>query len=361
MQRESDPVKVLRPELIIEKLPSSQRAYRGDTVSWTIKVKNVGLAPAENVTIVDKLGSGLTYSSASPYPPGTLPDGSYYWTGISLGVDEEYVINLNAVVSGCGDLTDEVEAYINCFGVECGHESASAGVLLTVRTPGIEVQGDLEPSPVTPCKPSRVTLRVRNDGDGTAYSVDLKVRLPPGIAYQEGTGSPAPEVSSRDMTFHLGDIEAGVEVLITFNVTSGCGTTGDLSLPVSFKYRDECGEPWVPPFTYLTIKAASPSVSISKRGPHEVLNISSFETYTMSVRSSGLEYCESPRIYIEERLPGALEFLSADLPPNSTSGGLLMWDLRAGDYDIDVRVRKSGSAECGDHGLNSASVELRCC
>jgi len=112
----SDPFQVLRPALIVEKIPATQEAEVGDVVQWTIKVKNTGFSKALNVTLVDELGSSLDYLSADPEPDGFTPDGRAYWTNISLAVGEAFEVTLSALVEGCEGLVDNASAYVTCRG-----------------------------------------------------------------------------------------------------------------------------------------------------------------------------------------------------------------------------------------------------
>ncbi len=357
---ESDPFQVLRPSLIVEKTPATQDAEVGDAVRWRLRVENAGFARAANVTLVDRLGSSLGYVNASPAPDGFTPDGLAYWTNISLGVGEIFEVNLTASVDGCEGLVDNASAYVTCSG-RCHGDWALGSIALEPRPPRIEMTGySVSPSPVTPCVESRVDVSVGNVGGGGARSLNVTLRLPPGLSYVPGTGFPPPEVHGDELTFHLGDLAAGGVGILSFNVTAGCGAGGSgdvVFLPV---YEDQCGRPWRAGVDSFKVTTSSPSVSIEKAGPHEVPNSTSAD-YTLEVTVRGAGPCPSPRVIVTDSLPGMLSLVSAQPQPNSTAGGVLTWDLRAQNVTIDLTVRRAGGASCGDWGVNSAEAELVCC
>ncbi len=356
----SDPFQVLRPALVVEKSPTTQEAEVGDVVQWTLRVKNTGFVRAVNVTLVDELGSSLGYLGATPSPDGFLPDGRAYWTNISLAVGETFEVTLRATVDGCEGLVDNASAYVTCSG-QCHSDWALGSIALKPRTPRIRMAGhSVSPSLVTPCAESKVEVTVENAGDGEARSLNVTLRLPSGLNYVSGTGSPQPDVSGNELTFHLGDLAAGGSRVVSFNVTADCGASGSGTVVFFPLYKDQCDHVWRPSVDSFQVPMASPSISVEKNGPHEALNATT-SNYTLTVTVHGSDACPDPRMKVTDRLPDILTLVSAEPQPNSTAGRVITWDLRAQNITINLTTRRSDGASCGDWGENSVDAELNCC
>ncbi len=92
---EQDVVVNTHPSLTIEKTGPSE-AYTGQSVTYTITVRNDGGTPSANVVLVDSLPMGLTYQSSNP--AGTHAGGMVTWNLGTIEVGNFRTVTVTAIV-----------------------------------------------------------------------------------------------------------------------------------------------------------------------------------------------------------------------------------------------------------------------
>lgn len=216
-------VPVPAPLLTVKKSVDHDFANPGDTVQYTVVVRNTGDAAATGVLFTDALPNGFTFTEN-----GTAVK------SVALG---DLAPNASAVISYTVAIAKNIAAgaYKNLATVKAeNHAPVSAGVLLEVRLPVVAVAAVTEkPALALRVQPQRttvkpgaklgMTLTVANNGRGDALDVRVRETLPDGVTYAD-TGS-----SKR--VWVLGTVFAGETRTISFtvrvaeNAAAGAGTT----------------------------------------------------------------------------------------------------------------------------------------
>jgi len=220
----------------------------GDSVAYTITVKNVGTGIASNVvvsaTISDSFSANASYVPGSGYlddgtgpspipddsPPFTvfpLDEGGYWIDGLVVGnptsvtfavvVDDPFEID----ASGCSVAN----------GVRVSSTAGDGGdwVMMPVTVSlDLDIAKTIEPSPPVAWEPFTYTLNLTNNGPMSATLVLTDV-LPPDHFYVAGSGVPSePDVISADALVwqDLGPVEADASLAVTYQVTVTPGISG---------------------------------------------------------------------------------------------------------------------------------------
>ena len=178
---------VVVPEIIPDKTANITNPNFGDNVDYTVTVTNDGMGDANNVVIVDRLGEGLTFVSASDNGVWDPVKRTVTWI-VDLAKGESKVFSVIATVSGYGNVTNSLVV---------GNKTISVNVtvpeIIPDKTVGIENPnfGDN----VT------YTVKVTNDGIGDAKDVVVRDILGEGLTFVDATGNYTFDEATRTVTW----------------------------------------------------------------------------------------------------------------------------------------------------------------
>ena len=200
---------VVVPEIIPDKTANITNPNFGDKVDYTVTVTNDGMGDANNVVIVDRLGEGLTFVSASDNGVWDPVKRTVTWI-VDLAKGESKVFSVIAIVSGYGNVTNSLVV---------GNKTISVNVtvpeIIPDKTVGIENPnfGDN----VT------YTVKVTNDGIGDAKDVVVRDVLGEGLTFVDATGNYSFDEATRTVTWIV-DLAKGESRTFYVNViVSGYG------------------------------------------------------------------------------------------------------------------------------------------
>jgi len=294
-QTTSSPIEVKYPALVITKTPTSQMAHLGDTVNWTITVKNTGNGDIVNgVTLTDTLGSGFTFVSITgPNAPSNL---NSPWNTGRLNAGDSVTYTITATVSNCeaGDLKNKIEGTYSDGQNTCAHREATASVTVEIRKPELNITVS-PPSPITYCGPNTVTVVVDNSsGEGPAKNVKLKlIGL---LSDWTVTNVQGATYNSNTSTFEVGDISAGDSIAFNFDIYPDGSTCHSQDYFLSRRlqhlvfqpyYRDECDHEFAPPYIgpldFNPDPQSVPRLVLSKSGPRSADRGETNLEYTLTI------------------------------------------------------------------------------
>jgi uncharacterized repeat protein (TIGR01451 family) len=105
----SDPTTVVSSaDLSLAKAVNNPNPIQGQNVTFTLTLTNAGPSNATNVAVTDALPAGLTFVSATP-SAGTYASGTGVWTVASLTSGASATLQIVALVSGTGTITNTAE------------------------------------------------------------------------------------------------------------------------------------------------------------------------------------------------------------------------------------------------------------
>ena len=200
---------VVVPEIIPDKTANITNPNFGDKVDYTVTVTNDGMGDANNVVIVDRLGEGLTFVSASDNGVWDPVKCTVTWI-VDLAKGESKVFSVIAIVSGYGNVTNSLVV---------GNKTISVNVtvpeIIPDKTVGIENPnfGDN----VT------YTVKVTNDGIGDANNVVVKDILGEGLTFVNATGNYSFDEVTRTVTWIVDLAKGESRTFYVNTIVSGYG------------------------------------------------------------------------------------------------------------------------------------------
>ena len=271
---------VVVPEIIPDKTANITNPNFGDKVDYTVTVTNDGMGDANNVVIVDRLGEGLTFVSASDNGVWDPVKRTVTWI-VDLAKGESKVFSVIATVVGYGNVTNSLVV---------GNKTISVNVtvpeIIPDKTVGIENPnfGDN----VT------YTVKVTNDGIGDANNVVVKDILGEGLTFVDATGNYTFDEATRTVTWIV-DLAKGESRTFYVNaIVSGYGNVTN-SLVVGNKTTG----------VNVTVPEINPDKTANITNP----NFGDKVDYTVTVTNDGMG--DANNVVIVDRLGEGLTFVSA--------------------------------------------------
>ena len=200
---------VVVPEIIPDKTANITNPNFGDKVDYTVTVTNDGMGDANNVVIVDRLGEGLTFVSASDNGVWDPVKRTVTWI-VDLAKGESKVFSVIATVVGYGNVTNSLVVGNKTTGV-----NVTVPEIIPDKTVGIENPnfGDN----VT------YTVKVTNDGIGDANNVVVKDILGEGLTFVDATGNYSFDEVTRTVTWIVDLAKGESRTFYVNTIVSGYG------------------------------------------------------------------------------------------------------------------------------------------
>ena len=268
------------PEIIPDKTVSIANPNFGDNVTYTVTVSNDGIGDANNVVIVDRLGEGLTFVSASDNGVWDPVKRTVTWI-VDLAKGESKVFTVNATVSGYGNVSNSLVV---------GNKTASVNVTVP------EIIPDKTVNVANPNFGDNVTytVTVSNDGIGDANNVVIVDRLGEGLTFVSASDNGVWDPVKRTVTWIV-DLAKGESKVFTVNATvSGYGNVSN-SLVVGNKTAG----------VNVTVPEINPDKTVNVANP----NFGDDVTYTVTVSNDGIG--DAKAVVVKDTLGKGLKFISA--------------------------------------------------
>ena len=271
---------VVVPEIIPDKTANITNPNFGDKVDYTVTVTNDGMGDANNVVIVDRLGEGLTFVSASDNGVWDPVKRTVTWI-VDLAKGESKVFSVIAIVSGYGNVTNSLVV-----------GNKTAGVNVTVP----EINPDKTANISNPNFGDNVnyTVTVTNDGIGDAKDVVVRDILGEGLKFVSATGNYTFDEVTRTVTWIV-DLAKGESRTFYVNaIVSGYGNVTN-SLVVGNKTAG----------VNVTVPEIIPDKTANISNPNFGDNV----TYTVTVTNDGIG--DAKDVVVRDVLGEGLKFVSA--------------------------------------------------
>ena len=304
---------VVVPEIIPDKTANITNPNFGDKVDYTVTVTNDGMGDANNVVIVDRLGEGLTFVSASDNGVWDPVKRTVTWI-VDLAKGESKVFSVIAIVSGYGNVTNSLVV-----------GNKTAGVNVTVP----EIIPDKTANISNPNFGDNVnyTVTVTNDGIGDAKDVVVRDVLGEGLKFVSATGNYSFDEATHTVTWIVDLAKGESKVFSVIATVVGYGNVTN-SLVVGNKTAG--------------VNVTVPEINPDKTVDNEIPNFGDNVTYTVKVTNDGIG--DANNVVITDVLDKGLKFLNAT--GNFTydeKTGTITWivDLDKGEtktFNVNVTV-----------------------
>ena len=271
---------VVVPEIIPDKTANITNPNFGDKVDYTVTVTNDGIGDANNVVIVDRLGEGLTFVSASDNGVWDPVKRTVTWI-VDLAKGESKVFSVIATVSGYGNVTNSLVV-----------GNKTAGVNVTVP----EINPDKTANISNPNFGDNVnyTVTVTNDGIGDAKDVVVRDVLGEGLKFVSATGEYTWDEDSRTVTWIVDLAKGESRTFYVDAIVSGYGNVTN-SLIVGNKT--------------ISVNVTVPEIIPDKTVGIENPNFGDTVTYTVTVTNDGIG--DANNVVVRDILGEGLTFVDA--------------------------------------------------
>ena len=305
------------PEIIPDKTVSIANPNFGDNVTYTVTVSNDGIGDANNVVIVDRLGEGLTFVSASDNGVWDPVKRTVTWI-VDLAKGESKVFTVNATVDAYGNVSNSLVVGNKTAGVNVTVPEINPNKTANIENPNF---GDN----VT------YTVTVTNDGIGDANNVVVKDTLGKGLKFISATGNYTFDEATNTITWIV-DLAKGESKTFKVNATvSGYGNVTNTVIVGNKTFNKN-----------VTV----PEINSNKTVNNEIPNFGDNVTYSVTVTNDGIG--DANNVVVCDILGKGLKFLNAD--GNFTydeKTGTITWivDLVKGEtktFNVNVTVLSYG-------------------
>ena len=271
---------VVVPEIIPDKTANITNPNFGDKVDYTVTVTNDGIGDANNVVIVDRLGEGLTFVSASDNGVWDPVKRTVTWT-VDLAKGESKVFSVIATVVGYGNVTNSLVV-----------GNKTAGVNVTVP----EIIPDKTANISNPNFGDNVnyTVTVTNDGIGDAKDVVVRDVLGEGLKFVSATGNYSFDEVTRTVTWIVDLAKGESKVFSVIATVVGYGNVTN-SLVVGNKTAG----------VNVTVPEIIPDKTANISNPNFGDNVN----YTVTVTNDGIG--DAKDVVVRDVLGEGLKFVSA--------------------------------------------------
>jgi uncharacterized repeat protein (TIGR01451 family) len=187
-------IDVLCPDVRVLKTPDAgdpgNQVSKGDNVSFTINVKNIGEGIARNVTLTDNLPNGVDWAtttagcSIAPDSGTTGQVLSCSFGDLDPNEEIDVVVTGDTDLAACGPLNNTATATSTNEGTGDILDNNTNSGVIDVRCAGLDIEKDADPDgPVNAGDEIGFNVTLTNTGAGTAYNVDVTDTLPAGLAW----------------------------------------------------------------------------------------------------------------------------------------------------------------------------------
>ena len=273
-------VDVVVPEIIPDKTANITNLNFGDKVDYTVTVTNDGMGDANNVVIVDGLGEGLTFVSASDNGVWDPVKRTVTWI-VDLAKGESKVFSVIATVVGYGNVTNSLVV-----------GNKTTGVNVTVP----EINPDKTANISNPNFGDNVnyTVTVTNDGIGDAKDVVVRDILGEGLTFVDATGNYSFDEATRTVTWIVDLAKGESKVFSVIATVVGYGNVTN-SLVVGNKTTG----------VNVTVPEINPDKTANISNPNFGDNVN----YTVTVTNDGIG--DAKDVVVRDILGEGLTFVDA--------------------------------------------------
>ena len=306
---DKETIVVTNTNLVTKKIVQKQLVAEGETIWFTISVKNEGPGLATNVSLIDNLPSGLSYV-VDVVSQGIYNNGSGEWSIGDIQKGDEASLRLfakvdsgtqgqkitNITTAASGDQTDlitdgddlKASVYVNSF----------TDIVVTKvadnLTPNV---GDI----VT------YTISVKNEGSIDVTNLTLTDNLPSGLTHISATTSVG---TWTDPNWFVAVIQPGVTEVLTLKTQVGPGTEGQALTNTVSHQQDQFDLNQIADDMEETVNVTLSDLITVKTVNNNLSSEGATIIYTIAVTNNGTS--DATNVSLVDNLPLGISYVSDD-------------------------------------------------
>ncbi|HVW66749.1 MAG TPA: DUF11 domain-containing protein [Candidatus Peribacteraceae bacterium] len=216
-------------DLGITKTSNVTNATIGDSVTYTVRVTNLGPATSQNVYVNESLPNGLSNINV------TVTQGSYsngVWTIGTLTNGQYATLTMSASVTAAGAITNTATVYASTQDNNQGNNSASVTINSASNNADLAIMKTVNNSTPTVGGTVTYSVQVTNMGPATAQNVIAVDHLPAGVSFQSSNATQG-SYDSQSGTWNIGTLPNGqiatLQITVTVNQAGTISNTATVS------------------------------------------------------------------------------------------------------------------------------------
>jgi large repetitive protein len=322
-------------DLSLSKTINNPTVTLGQPVTFTLNVNNAGPSPATNVTVTDQLPQGLTFVSATPagvynsatgvWTVGTLANGASASLQITASVGTSTAITNTAQISASDQRDPD-----STPGNNIATEDDQGSVTITPQVADLSLAKTIDNPTPNAGQNVTFTLNLNNAGPGTATSVAVTDKLPPGLSFI----SAAPSQGSYDSlsgVWTVGSVSAGssasLQLAATVNTTSTVVNTAQVTRsdqpdPDSTPNNNNANED---DQSSISVTPQRADLSLTKTVDNATPNPNDIVTFTLNLRNAGPG--AATNIAVTDLLPSGATFVGSSPSQGAYNNTTGIWSV----------------------------------
>ena len=315
-------ITVNKPDILVTKTVNDTTPDVGDTVTFTVKAKNVGTADARatGLVVTDLLPAGLTYTGHTAPAGTTYTSGTGEWNIGTLLDNVERTLTITATVDpGTSGFTLVNTASVTAIDQPVqGVAADTASATLIVNAPDIQVLKTVSNSPWNENQNLTYTITVKNIGNAPASGVKISDLLPGVMTYVSDT----PDVGTYDEVtgvWDIGTLSVNQEEKLLIVAYPNTGTSGtDITNTASLLDLNENDSNLANNSASAAILVATADLYLLKTVNDDTPSEGQQVTFSLKLTNNGAG--DATTIVVEDILPPGLLF-DPTPPAGSGTGG----------------------------------------
>jgi uncharacterized repeat protein (TIGR01451 family) len=322
-------------DLSITNTATPNPVLAGSNITYTVVVKNNGVAAATGITFSEAIPANTTFVSDTPVPGGwscSVTAGNLACTAATLAVNASatftVVVNVNAGTASGTVITDTANVSASTPDPNPNNNSATASVVVaTAGQADLAVTSSASPNPVTDGNNITYTQTATNNGPAAATGAKFTDPIPANTTFVSLASPPGwtcttpPVGSTGTVTCTNPSVAAGATanfpLIVKVNMGTAPGTVISNTATVSATPSDP--NPANNSATSTTV-VASPTqsdVAIQKTASPEPVDQGTNLTYTLQVTNNGPAVAQG--VTVSDPLPAQVTFTSASTTQGTCS------------------------------------------
>ena len=310
----------------------------GQTLTYSIKLSNLGVGVANNITITDTIPAGLSFLTVVNTTPKSWTYDSTTrvctWTVSSIGTSAndtlKFTVKVNAGTSSKTITNNTGIIAHDQIDLNPGNDKSSVAVV--VNTVDIGVAKTVDDATADEGQILTYSIKLTNAGVGPANNIVITDTIPAGLTFVTVTSAPigswAYDSSARICTWTVSSIAAATNSTLQFTVKVNTNTSSQTITNVaSITKHDQIDLTPLNDRSTVSITVNTIDINLVKTVDNAIPDEGNTLTYSVKLSNTGVGVANN--IVISDTIPSDLSFVNVTVLPSGT------WV-----YDVTTKILK---------------------
>ncbi len=309
-------------ELAVTKTVSNATPNVGDTISFTVTVKDNGPNAATDVQVNDLLPTGLVYVA------NTVTQGNYFnttgiWTVGNVNNGAQATLTITAQVVSPTAQTNTATATADQFDPNSANNTANATE--TPQQADLAITKSVSDSSPNVGSTTTFTITVTNNGPNSATNVTVQELLGTGLAFVSATPSQG-TYNSTSGVWTVGTVGLTVGPIgPTLLIVALATTSNVVTNTASIKHSDQFDPVSSNNSASIAVQGSQADLALTKTVDPSTADVGGMVTFTITVTNLNGSACKN--VQVTDDLPAGLQYDSSSATSGSYNNVTGIWAL----------------------------------